>query len=71
MNERQQPLYHVYDRRLEQFLFVHDIRFVNSFVSQDGVRVWEYEDTPYLQTVLGSWRIVLAHRERIKNQHEL
>ena len=45
--------FQIRDRRLEQFLFYHDIFFVDSHQCEDGSMIWEYEDCPYFREVEG------------------
>lgn len=54
------------NKKLEQFLFYHDIFFSASRRSDDGSTVWKYEQTPYLSHVLEEWNLVLTRREERK-----
>ena len=49
-------VFQIRDRRLEQFLFYHDIFFVDSHQCEDGSMIWEYEDCPYFREVLLEWK---------------
>lgn len=56
-------VFRVRDKRLEQFLFCHDIFFVSSWRDEDGSMVWEYDDSPMLRSVLTEWKDIVYHRE--------
>ena len=64
-------VYQVHDRRLEQFLFSHDIFFVSTHRTEDGCTVWEYEDNDYFRSVLMEWRDVLARRAARKKKERM
>ncbi len=54
--------------RLEQFLFVHDIRFISWSKTEDGLTCWTYERTPELERVVQEYKeIDQRRRERKRN----
>ncbi len=55
-------MYTVHDRRLEQFLFFHDIFFANSYKLYDGSTAWEYAETEEFENVLKEWKEILRKR---------
>ena len=57
-------VFQIRDRRLEQFLFYHDIFFVDSHQCEDGSMIWEYEDCPYFREVLLEWKEILVRRKQ-------
>ena len=57
-------VFQIRDRRLEQFLFYHDIFFVDSHQCEDGSMIWEYEDCPYFCEVLLEWKEILVRRKQ-------
>ena len=57
-------IFQIRDRRLEQFLFYHDIFFVDSHQCEDGSMIWEYEDCPYFREVLLEWKEILVRRKQ-------
>ena len=44
------------NRRLEQFLFVHDIRFSEWYRNNDGLTTWVYPDNAELREVVKEFR---------------
>lgn len=48
--------------KIEQFLFVHDIRFISQRVNDDGLTEWTYARTPELARVLAEYREIDARR---------
>lgn len=51
-------------RKLEQFLFMHDIRFDAWYRDRDGMTVWKYTlDTEGLQ-VVEEYRCIVYRREQ-------
>lgn len=43
------------NRRLENFLFVHGIRFASWYKDEDYMTVWEYVYTPEVARVVAEW----------------
>lgn len=50
-------------RKLEQFLFVHDIKHIGFYKNEDGMTVWRYPNTPEVTAVVREYRDILAKRE--------
>ena len=48
------------ERRLEQFLFAHLIRFDNQRKDRRGYTVWEYRVTPRLLRIVEEYREMIA-----------
>ena len=62
-------------RKLEIFLFAHDIQHVSFYKNElDGLTVWQYAVDDYFVNVLREYKIVLsrkkAKRENLLNQSE-
>ncbi len=51
-------------RKLEQFLFMHDIYFDSWYRDRDGMTVWKYTLDEFGMRVLEEWREVTARRNR-------
>lgn len=52
------------NRKLEQFLFAHFIRYKSWYKSDDNMTVWVYDDTPEVKKVVAEYRaLVAAHRQ--------
>lgn len=67
------------DRRLEQFLHAHFIRFDAQKKDDRGYTVWRYSDTPRLQEVVTEYKTLVARystaptmrsREGIHEKHD-
>ena len=52
------------NRELENFFYVHDIKFVRHYKGDDLRTVWEYNDTPYLREILAEYKAVVARRPK-------
>ncbi len=52
------------NRELENFFFMHNIRFLRFWKGDDLLTVWEYEDTPYLREVLAEYAAIIARRPK-------
>lgn len=52
--------------KLEQFLFVHDIKFVSWRKNDDGLTEWTYTDTAELQRVVAEFREIEQRRRMRK-----
>lgn len=61
-------LFQTRNRRLEQFLYIHDIRFVSCIKDHEGMTVWLYEPTPELNSVVKEWREIQKRKEAIKER---
>lgn len=56
------------NRKLEQFLFMHDIHFDSWYRDRDGLTVWKYTlDAEGLQ-VVEEWRRIVVRREQREKQ---
>lgn len=55
-------------RKLEQFLFLHDIHHISWRKDDDGMTVWEYPRTKDAVRVVDEYREIIARRTR--NQTE-
>ena len=51
------------NRRLEQFLFLHDILFISQNKNEDGLNEWNYEITPELERVVAEFREIDSRRQ--------
>ena len=49
-------------RKLEQFLYVHDIFHQGWHKDIDGMTVWEYQETDELKRVVEEYRMIQARR---------
>ncbi len=49
-------------RGLEQFLFLHDIRFYHTHIGPFGRTWWVYHRTPELARVVEEWHNIIAKR---------
>ena len=53
-------------RKLEQFLFLHDIQHQSFYKDEDNMTVWVYPDNEEVRDVVGEYRrIVSRRRERL------
>lgn len=50
-------------RKLEQFLFVHDIFHVGFHKNEDNMTVWEYPKTPEVMGVVEEFRAIQRRRQ--------
>ena len=48
--------------RLEQFLFMHRIRFIRFRKNDDMLTEWVYEMTPYLEKVVAEFREIWGQK---------
>jgi hypothetical protein len=53
-------------RKLEQFLYLHDIRWSSSYRNVDGVQVWVYKLTPETQRVINEFREINARKNHLR-----
>lgn len=51
-------------RKLEQFLFLHDIRYLSWGKNEDNMTVWRYNNTPEVRRVVNEWREIVKRRQR-------
>lgn len=58
----QPQLFQTTSRKLEEFLYLHDIRFVDTYLNEDALHVWVYKLTPYVQHVIDEYRQIIARR---------
>lgn len=49
-------------RHLEQFLFIHDIRWIKTYQNQDNACVWVYFLTPETSRIIEEFRSIIARR---------
>ena len=55
-------------RKLEQFLYVHDIQHQSFYKDLDNMTVWVYPDSEELRGVVDEYRRICARRrERMQN----
>lgn len=54
------------NRKLEQFLFAHDIQHVGFRKDADGMTVWRYNNTPEAIRVVDEFREIQARRQAKK-----
>ena len=61
---------HVFEtnsRKLEQFLFLHDIQHQSFYKDEDNMTVWVYPDNEEVREVVSEYRrIVSRRRERMQ-----
>ena len=50
-------------RKLEQFLFLHDILPQSWYKAADGMTVWVYPDNEEVKEVVAEYQRILARRE--------
>ena len=50
-------------RKLEQFLYSHDILHIGIHKDEDGMTVWEYADTDELRRVVAEFREIEKRRQ--------
>lgn len=50
-------------RKLEQFLFIHDIRHSGWRKDDDGMTVWQYPDTDEVNHVVTEFREIMTRRK--------
>lgn len=65
-------LFETRNRKLEQFLFLHDIEHIGFRKDADGMTVWQYESTPELKRVVQEFREIQARRAaRLKRTQQI
>ena len=56
------------NRKLEQFLFVHDIRHSSWYKREsDNMTVWVYPDTAEVQNIVAEYREICRRRHERRN----
>lgn len=50
------------NRKLEQFLYAHEIFHIGSRTNEDTYTVWQYEDTPELHEIIREFKAVQEKR---------
>lgn len=55
------------NRKLEQFLFAHDIRHTAWYKGPDGYTVWVYPDTSDVKHVVAEYRAICMRRRERRN----
>lgn len=51
-------LVRIRNRKLEQFLHIHGIRFFDTGKDFDGITWWDYEKTEWFDTVVNEYKYV-------------
>lgn len=60
--------YETTNRKLENFLFIHDIFHLSYYKSPiDGLTVWVYADTPELRRVVAEYMEIAKRRAERRN----
>ena len=62
MNTTSTPTFETNARKLEQFLFVHDIHHQSFYKDEDNMTVWVYPDSEELRDVVDEYRRICARR---------
>ena len=62
MNNAHMNTFETCNRRLEQFLFVHDIHFMEWYKNEDGLTCWVYPDNMEIRGVVEEFRKLDARR---------
>lgn len=57
----------VYSKYLERFLYAHEILFVTSHRTYDGMMVWEYAPDEFTMHVIDEWQEVLKRKQERRN----
>ena len=50
-------------RKLEQFLFIHDIHHIGSYKNEDNMTVWQYPYTEEVMEVVSEFRAIQRRRQ--------
>lgn len=50
-------------RKLEQFLFIHDIRHIGFYKNEDNMTVWQYPYTEEVMEVVSEFRAIQRRRQ--------
>lgn len=56
-------LFQTRNRKLEQFLHLHDIHFIAQEKDHEGMNVWKYEQTPEFERVFAEWQEIQERRK--------
>ena len=51
-------------RKLEQFLFMHDIQHKRFYKNEDNMTVWVYPNSAEVREVVGEYRRIVARRQQ-------
>ncbi len=62
MNNSEAARFETCNRKLENFLFDHDILAITWYKSDDDLTVWVYPRDEYLDHVLAEWKAVQQRR---------
>lgn len=54
-------------RKLEQFLFMHDIQHKRFYKNEDNMTVWVYPDNAEVREVVSEYRRIVARRQARMN----
>ena len=57
-------------RKLEQFLYMHDISHVSWHKDEDNMTVWVYPDTEEVREVVSEYRRIVARRKEREEAKE-
>lgn len=60
----QPKVFETTSKKLEEFLFVHDIRFASSYRNIEGLTVWVYPRNETVDHVVQEYRAIVANRIR-------
>lgn len=55
------------NRKLEQFLYCHGIRFHHTARTEDGMTAWYYVKEPFTMEIMEEWKRVLARIHGLKD----
>ena len=50
-------------RKLEQFLFIHDIHHIGLYKNEDNMTVWQYPYTEEVMEVVSEFRAIQRRRQ--------
>lgn len=62
MEEHSNNAFTTTNRKLEQFLYMHGIRFDHWTKDLDGITIWVYENTPETMRVVEEFRDINARK---------
>lgn len=57
-----QNIFETNSRKLEQFLYLHDIHHQSFYKDADNMTVWVYPDNEEVREVVGEYRRIVAKR---------
>ena len=61
-----QNIFETNSRKLEQFLFMHDIRHLSWRKDEDNNTIWAYPDNEEVRRVVAEYRGIVAKRQAAK-----